>query len=152
MTHILVATDAWHPQVNGVVRTLASCIRDSSAKFALVVAKDTEHQAPMVDLLKDKNLGKILVSFHESHRPTGIICHGPIVLLSTLPDPDAFIASMIAGDGKASSLTQGWPYGGYRVTIFSTGEEQALETRLVDHLGPVQECWQRKNQRDISYR
>ena len=22
MTHILVATDAWHPQVNGVVRTL----------------------------------------------------------------------------------------------------------------------------------
>src|SRR4051794_29458864 len=23
MTHILVATDAWHPQVNGVVRTLA---------------------------------------------------------------------------------------------------------------------------------
>jgi hypothetical protein len=31
------------------------------------------------------------------------------VLLSALPDPDAFIASMIAGDGKASSLTAGWP-------------------------------------------
>lgn len=83
--------------------------------------------APMVDLLKDKNLGKILTSFHESGRPTGIICHGPIVLLSALPNPDAFIASMIAGDGKASSLTKGWPYTGYRVTIFSTGEEQALE-------------------------
>ena len=24
MTHILVATDAWHPQVNGVVRTLTT--------------------------------------------------------------------------------------------------------------------------------
>jgi hypothetical protein len=34
------------------------------------------------------------------------------VLLSSLPDPDAFIASMIAGDGKASSLNTGWPYAG----------------------------------------
>src|ERR1700753_1204353 len=83
--------------------------------------------APMVDLLKDKNLGKILTSFHNSGRPTGIVCPRPMVLLSALPDPDAFIASMIAGDGKASSMTNGWPYAGYRVTIFSTGEEQALE-------------------------
>ena len=83
--------------------------------------------APMADLLKDKNLGKILTSFHETGRPTGIVCHGPIVLLSALPDPDAFIASMIAGDGKANSLAAGWPYADYRVTIFSTGEEQALE-------------------------
>jgi putative intracellular protease/amidase len=83
--------------------------------------------APMADLLKDKNLGKILKSFHDSGRPTGIVCHGPIVLLSALPDPDAFIASMIAGDGKANSLGAGWPYEGYRVTVFSTGEEQALE-------------------------
>jgi putative intracellular protease/amidase len=83
--------------------------------------------APMVDLLKDKNLGKILVSFHESHRPTAIICHGPIALLSTLPDPDAFVASMIAGDGKANGFAKGWPYAGYRMTVFSTGEEQVLE-------------------------
>jgi putative intracellular protease/amidase len=83
--------------------------------------------APMADLLKDKNLGKILSSFHDIGRPTGIICHGPIVLLSALPDPDAFIASMIRGDGKASSLNAGWPYAGYRLTVFATGEEQALE-------------------------
>lgn len=83
--------------------------------------------APMADLLKDKNLGKILTSFHDTGRPTGIVCHGPIVLLSTLPDPDAFIASMIGGDGKASSLNAGWPYAGYRLTVFATGEEQALE-------------------------
>ena len=34
---------------------------------------------------------------------------------------------MIANDGKANSLAQGWTYAGYRLTIFSTGEEQALE-------------------------
>ncbi len=83
--------------------------------------------APMADLLKDRNLGKILTDFHNTARPTGIICHGPIVLLSALPDPDAFIASMIAGDGQASSLNAGWPYADYRLTVFATGEEQALE-------------------------
>ena len=104
--------------------------------LAVIVAEGTKDyvglfipggHAPMADLLKDKNLGKILTSFHETGRPTGIVCHGPIVLLSALPDPDAFIASMIAGDGKANSLAAGWPYADYRVTIFSTGEEQALE-------------------------
>jgi putative intracellular protease/amidase len=106
-------------------KTLASIVSEGTNGYVGLFIPGGH--APMVDLLKDKNLGKILVSFHESHRPTGIICHGPIVLLSALPDPDAFIASMIAGDRKASSLTKGWPYAGYRATIFSTGEEQALE-------------------------
>ncbi|HVU64819.1 MAG TPA: hypothetical protein VHC70_12640, partial [Phycisphaerales bacterium] len=35
-----------------VVRTLASSIRDAGTKYALVVARSTEVQAPMVDLLK----------------------------------------------------------------------------------------------------
>ncbi|WP_263357225.1 type 1 glutamine amidotransferase family protein [Acidicapsa ligni] len=34
---------------------------------------------------------------------------------------------MIAGDGSASFLAKGWPYAGYHVTIFSTGEEDVLE-------------------------
>jgi len=109
---------------------------DHPETLASVVAEGTEGyvglfipggHAPMADLLKDRNLGKILTRFHDTGRPTGIVCHGPIVLLSALPDPDAFIASMIAGDGKANSLAAGWPYADYRVTIFSTGEEQALE-------------------------
>jgi putative intracellular protease/amidase len=109
---------------------------DHPMTLASVVAEGTQGyvglfipggHAPMADLLKDKNLGKILTSFHDTGRPTGIVCHGPIVLLSALPDPDAFIASMIAGDGKASSLNAGWPYAGYRLTVFATGEEQALE-------------------------
>ncbi|RFU49126.1 type 1 glutamine amidotransferase domain-containing protein [Paraburkholderia sp. DHOC27] len=109
---------------------------DRPKTLAAVVAEGTDGyvglfipggHAPMADLLKDKNLGKILTQFHNSGRPTGIVCHGPIVLLAALPDPDAFIASMIAGDGKASSLNAGWPYTGYRLTVFATGEEQALE-------------------------
>lgn len=109
---------------------------DHPKALASVVAEGTQGyvglfipggHAPMADLLKDKNLGKILTKFHDTGRPTGIVCHGPIVLLSALPDPYAFIASMIAGDGKASSLNAGWPYADYRLTVFATGEEQALE-------------------------
>lgn len=106
-------------------KTLASVVAEGTQGYVGLFIPGGH--APMADLLKDRNLGKILTSFHDTGRPTGIICHGPIVLLSALPDPDAFIASMIAGDGKASSLNAGWPYAGYRLTVFATGEEQALE-------------------------
>jgi putative intracellular protease/amidase len=106
-------------------KTLASVVAEGTQGYVGLFIPGGH--APMADLLKDKNLGKILTSFHDTGRPTGIVCHGPIVLLSALPDPDAFIASMIAGDGKASSLNAGWPYAGYRLTVFATGEEQALE-------------------------
>jgi putative intracellular protease/amidase len=106
-------------------KTLASVVAEGAQGYVGLFIPGGH--APMVDLLKDKNLGKTLTSFHDTGRPTGIVCHGPIVLLSALPNPDAFIASMIAGDGKASSLNAGWPYAGYRLTVFSTGEEQALE-------------------------
>jgi putative intracellular protease/amidase len=106
-------------------RTLASVVAEGTREYVGLFIPGGH--APMADLLTDKNLGKILLSFHETGRPTGIICHGPIVLLSTLSKPDAFVASMIANDGKANELAKGWPYAGYRVTVFSTGEEQQLE-------------------------
>jgi putative intracellular protease/amidase len=106
-------------------KTLASVVAEGTQGYAGLFIPGGH--APMADLLKDKNLGKILTGFHDTGRPTGIVCHGPVVLLSLLPDTDAFIASMIAGDGKASSLNAGWPYAGYRMTVFATGEEQALE-------------------------
>src|ERR1700761_6884141 len=87
-------------------KTLASVVAEGAQGYVGLFIPGGH--APMVDLLKDKNLGKILVSFHESGRTTGIICHGPIVLLSALPNPDSFLASMIASDGKASSLSGGW--------------------------------------------
>jgi putative intracellular protease/amidase len=106
-------------------KTLESVVKEGTGAYVGLFIPGGH--APMADLLKDKNLGRILASFHETARPTGIICHGPIVLLSALRDPDAFIASMIANDGNANSLAAGWPYAGYHATIFSTGEEQALE-------------------------
>ncbi|WP_186035132.1 type 1 glutamine amidotransferase domain-containing protein [Burkholderia gladioli] len=107
-------------------KTLASVVAEGTSGYVGVFIPGGH--APMADLLRDRNLGKILVSFHQSGRPTGIICHGPVSLLSTLPDPDAFVGSMIAGDGKANTFAKGWPYAGYRMTVFSTGEEQALES------------------------
>lgn len=106
-------------------KTLASVVAEGTDGYVGVFVPGGH--APMVDLIKDRNLGKILTSFHNSGRPTGIICHGPIVLISALSNPDAFITSMATNDGKANSLATGWPYAGYRMTVFSTGEEQQLE-------------------------
>ncbi len=106
-------------------KTLSSVVAEGTAGYVGLFIPGGH--APMADLITDANLGKILTSFHTTGRTTGIICHGPIVLLSALPNAQAFTQSLIANDGQASSLAAGWPYAGYRVTIFATGEEQALE-------------------------
>ena len=62
--------------------------------------------APMVDLSKDAEVGRILWHFHRRNMPTGLFCHGPIALLSTTYTPEGFA------------------YSGYKVTSFSTTEEQ----------------------------
>lgn len=65
--------------------------------------------APMEDLARDANLGRILKHFHEQRKPTALICHAPVALLS------------------AQSSGQSWPYQGYRMTVFSTPEEKQEE-------------------------
>ena len=69
--------------------------------------------APMNDLVKDQELGRILRHFHENQKPTALICHAPVALLS--------------------AKNQDWPYKGYRMTVFSNAEEQQEET--AGHLG-----------------
>ncbi|MFZ4876482.1 type 1 glutamine amidotransferase domain-containing protein [Janthinobacterium sp. Mn2066] len=84
--------------------------------------------APMQDLSQDQELGKILLTFHDTQRPTGVICHGPTALLSTLSDPLAFRKALIAGDIESTSkIAAGWPYAGYRLTVFSSAEEKFIE-------------------------
>lgn len=84
--------------------------------------------APMADLVADKALGKILQSFHAAGKPTGIICHGPIALLSALPDAPGYRKALADGDfATVGKLAQNWPYAGYRMTVFTTAEEQAVE-------------------------
>ena len=93
--------------------------------------------APMVDLVKDKDLGKLLLSFHETKRPTALICHGPMALLSTLPQSEEFDKALV--DGKTTSLpalAHGWPYAGYKIAVFSKAEEQQIEQPQLGGLAP----------------
>lgn len=64
--------------------------------------------APMEDLVTDQDMGRILRHFHAAEKPTALICHGPVALLS-------------ARDGKE------WPYRGYALTVFSNEEETISE-------------------------
>jgi len=64
--------------------------------------------APMEDLYKDRNLGRILIHFHNNHKPTALICHAPVALLSA-----------VKGDK--------WIYNGYKLTAFSNEEEIQTE-------------------------
>jgi putative intracellular protease/amidase len=84
--------------------------------------------APMVDLIKDKNLGVILKNFHDTGRPTALICHGPMALLSAMPDTEKYNQALISGDTSAlHGLAHGWVYTGYKITVFSKTEEQQIE-------------------------
>src|SRR3984885_4121052 len=83
---------------------------------------------PMIDLLDDPNAGIVLRHFHETSKPTAVLCHGPISLLSALPNAVEFVAALAAGDvAGAQAKAQGWIYAGYKMTIFSTAEEQQRE-------------------------
>ena len=90
----------------------------------------------MEDLWKDKNLGKILRVFHQSMRPTALICHGPIALLAAMNQPIAFTGMLQKGKfQEAAQLAKDWIYRGYKMTAFSTKEEQQEEPGQDNVLG-----------------
>ena len=83
---------------------------------------------PMMDLLDDPDAGTVMRHFHKTSKPTAVLCHGPISLLSALPNSKEFVAALSAGDtAGAHAKAQGWIYAGYKMTIFSTAEEQQRE-------------------------
>jgi putative intracellular protease/amidase len=83
---------------------------------------------PMIDLLDDPDAGIVMRHFHETSKPTAVLCHGPISLLSALPNSTEFVAALAAGDtAGAHEKAKGWIYAGYKMTIFSTAEEQQRE-------------------------
>jgi putative intracellular protease/amidase len=85
--------------------------------------------APMVDLISNRSLGRILKSFHAAGKTIALICHGPIALISALHDPESFVAAMKSGDrARAASLAAGWAFQGYPLTVFSDVEDMAAET------------------------
>jgi putative intracellular protease/amidase len=86
--------------------------------------------APMQDLLLNDQLGRILTAFHQADKPTGLVCHGPIALLSTLTNNDDFVALLKAG--KKATPAKDWIYSGYNMTVFSNTEEEAAENAYLN--------------------
>src|SRR6202046_3497326 len=83
---------------------------------------------PMEDLLDDPDAGTVMRHFHATSKPTAVLCHGPISLLSALPNSKEVVAALAAGDAAgAHAKAEGWIYAGYKMTIFSTAEEQQRE-------------------------
>lgn len=84
--------------------------------------------APMTDLVKDKNLGIILRDFHRNGRPAALICHGPMALISTLPDATRYNEALITGQTEQlAKLAHNFPYAGYHIAVFSKAEEVQIE-------------------------
>jgi putative intracellular protease/amidase len=83
---------------------------------------------PMIDLLDDPDAGTVMRHFHSTAKPTAVLCHGPISLLSALPNSVEVVDALKAGDNDtARTKAKGWIYAGYKMTIFSTAEEQQRE-------------------------
>ena len=85
--------------------------------------------APLIDLANNPQVGEILSHFHNEGKPTAAICHGPIALLSGQSNPKAFELALKSGEQATSD---NWIYDGYKMTIFSTPEEEYFESTLDD--------------------
>lgn len=77
--------------------------------------------APLGDLVANPQLGEFLRHFNAQKKPTGLVCHGPVALLSALPNAVQFEVAMKSG--KNAKPADGWVYEGYRMTTFSNSEE-----------------------------
>ena len=84
--------------------------------------------APMQDLLTNPELGKLLADFHARSKTTALVCHGPIALLSTLPDAQGF-TTRLAARGTVERRPD-WIYAGYRMTVISNQEEELAKGLL----------------------
>lgn len=118
-----------HPSTNQG-RTLRSAIDEGLENYAAVFVPGG--QAPVVDLMQDADAGEILRHFHAHKKPTALLCHGPIVVASAMPKAREFRAALIAGNrAKAAELARGWPYAGYRLTVYSGSEEKPIEDNIL---------------------
>jgi len=111
------------------VRTLHSEVESGLDAYAGVFVPGGH--APVVDLMMDPDAGVALRHFHSARKPTALICHGPIALVSTLPGAREFRAALAAGDpAKARELAKDWVYAGYDMTIYSNSESKPVEDQL----------------------
>jgi len=90
-------------------RPFASFTDDELAGFAGVFVPGGH--APIRDLGDNPELGRIVWHFHNLRKPTAVICHGPLALLST----------------KYAPNSPGFAYKGYQLTSWSDAEEHLVE-------------------------
>ena len=103
-------------------RKLEEIAKEDLSQYAAIFVPGGH--APMEDLWRQPALGKILGYFHKTGKPTALICHGPIALLSTMPNAAAVVKSV---EDKSKAQPDNWPYKGYRMTVFSDAEEKPNE-------------------------
>ncbi|NRF13845.1 type 1 glutamine amidotransferase domain-containing protein [Vibrio coralliilyticus] len=77
--------------------------------------------APLGDLVANDQLGDFLRYFNAESKPTGLVCHGPVALLSSLDNSKEFETQMKSGSGAKPA--KGWIYDDYNMTTFSNSEE-----------------------------
>lgn len=112
------------------VRTLRSVIEEGLDGYDAVFAPGG--QAPVVDLMQNADAGEILRHFHQYSKPTAMLCHGPVTLVSALPHACEFRAALMAGDEKkAKDWAKDWQYAGYKMTVFSASEEKWIEDEIL---------------------
>lgn len=112
------------------VRTIQSVVEEGLSNYSAVFVPGG--QAPVVDLMQDPDVRKILQHFHEESKPTAMLCHGPITLVAALPKAKEFRAALVAGDlAKAKEASQEWMYAGYKMTVFSASEEKWIEDDIL---------------------
>ncbi len=82
--------------------------------------------APMQDLVRSPDLGRLLAAFHAANKTTALVCHGPAALLSAVADP-RFVERLEAGQAAPRPA---WIYAGYRMTVISNVEEEQAKALL----------------------
>lgn len=110
---------------NSPVVSLARVEQQGYARYDAVYVPGGH--APMQDLLTSAALGKVLSAFHKDGKPTALVCHGPIALLSAMPDAKGFTMKLAQG---ATPTQPKWIYSGYKVTVFTNSEEEASKAQL----------------------
>jgi putative intracellular protease/amidase len=93
--------------------------------------------APMIDLMADPDLARILRFFHNHRKTTILLCHGPVALLAATKNPVAYQQALRTGDvARAETLATNWPYKGYKIAMFSDDEESQA-AKNVFHADPL---------------
>jgi putative intracellular protease/amidase len=147
LEHSLTTWSGWQGAPRSVIApkslaSVAASITSGSANYAALLVPGGH--APMSDLAFNADLGAIIANFHAKQKPIGVICHGPVALMSTLANTD--YAKNVPGGWKWNTPQDRanrvadwhamkeagvkWEYaedGGYPITIESTPEEQIME-------------------------